>query len=247
MFLSQSPDPVQNPKVLIVDDEAAIRLVLGTRLKLLNYDVCSASDGQEALEQFQQCNPDLVILDLMLPKLNGLAVCKEMKKSRQTPVIILSAVADLNTRIQGLESGADDFIVKPFSPSEVEARIKAILRRQRQPGACEQSGSDEKRKARFGDLNIDFAKRQVVLASRRVRLTGMEFNLLQFLAKNSGQAFSRNEIFERVWQLSCKSTHDLRVVDVHISRLRHKIERDCREPEFIHTARGIGYMFDCCT
>lgn len=234
-----------NPKVLIVDDEAAIRLVLGTRLKLLNYDVYSAADGLEALEQFRQCCPDLVILDLSLPKLDGLEVLKEIRKTNCTPLIILSAVTDLSSRISGLEAGADDYLIKPFSPGELEARIKAILRRQTVQQGDISCSSESGRVLRYGELRVDFGKRQLSIARQRVRLTGMEFSLLRFLIQNPGKAFSRLEIFSRVWQSDpLNSPQAARVVDVHISRLRAKIERSSGDPEYIHTARGIGYMFD---
>ncbi len=241
----QSSEEPEKPKILVVDDEAAIRLVLGTRLKLLDYDVRSAADGEEALEQFREFQPDLVILDVMLPKIDGFAVCKEIRKLHDTPLIMLSAVGDVTSRIHGLESGADDYIIKPFSPSEVEARIKAILRRQKDAVLDPRSQKDSGRRMSFGDLRIDFCKRQVTLANQRVRLTGMEFNLLEFLVRNAGKAFSRNEIFERVWHSTSMGTgQTLRVVDVHISRLRCKIELDSKDPQFIQTARGIGYMFN---
>lgn len=234
---NQDPD-----KILVVDDEASIRRILETRLKLAGYNVVTAGDGQEALEQFHGFQPDLVILDVMLPKMDGYEVCREIRKTCDTPIIMLTAVADVSNRIQGLEIGADDYVVKPFSPSELEARIKAVLRRtverQQEPGQSKSTNV-----ITIGNLKIDLNKRQVTRKNERIRLTGMEFSLLELLVTNSGKPYSRGEILQQVWAYPPDHRIDTRVVDVHISRLRSKLEEDSSNPDLILTARGIGYMF----
>ncbi|MBX9573967.1 MAG: response regulator transcription factor [Candidatus Obscuribacterales bacterium] len=229
-------------KILVVDDEASIRRILETRLKMAGYNVATAADGQEALDQFNAFQPDLVILDVMLPKLDGYEVCREIRKTSDTPIIMLTAVADVSNRIQGLEIGADDYVVKPFSPSELEARIKAVLRRtvERTQDA---STSKTTNVISIGNLKIDLNKRQVTKKNERIRLTGMEFSLLELLVTNSGKPFSRSEILQQVWAYPPDHRIDTRVVDVHISRLRSKLEDDSSNPDLILTARGIGYMF----
>lgn len=229
-------------KILVVDDEASIRRILETRLKMVGYEVMIAADGEEALEAFTKSNPDLVILDIMMPKLDGYGVTREIRKTSEIPIIILTALGDVSERITGLELGADDYVIKPFSPKELEARVKAVLRRTNQreiPG----SGKVTKNVITTGNLRIDTSRRQVFRKNERIRLTGMEFSLLELLVSNSGQAFSRNEILQYVWSYPPDHRIDTRVVDVHISRLRSKLEMDPANPELILTARGIGYMF----
>lgn len=229
-------------KILVVDDEASIRRILETRLKLAGYNVATAADGQEALDLFNGFQPDLVILDVMLPKLDGYEVCREIRKTSDTPIIMLTAVADVSNRIQGLEIGADDYVVKPFSPSELEARIKAVLRRtvEKHQDTTQSKSSNV---ITVGNLKIDLNKRQVTRKNERIRLTGMEFSLLELLVTNSGKPFSRSEILQQVWAYPPDHRIDTRVVDVHISRLRSKLEEDSSNPDLILTARGIGYMF----
>lgn len=229
-------------KVLIVDDEATIRRILETRLKLCGYQVDIAIDGEEAIEKFNTCHPDIVILDVMLPKLDGFAVCKEIRSYSEVPVIILTAITDVADRIKGLEMGADDYVTKPFSPNELEARIRAVLRRVTDR-PVEQASGDSNNIIVIGNLKIDTNKRQVYKNNERIRLTGMEFNLLELLVSNSGKPFSRAEILQQVWSYPADHRIDTRVVDVHISRLRSKLEEDPANPELILTARGTGYMF----
>jgi OmpR family response regulator RpaB len=178
----------------------------------------------------------------MLPKLDGYEVCREIRKTSDTPIIMLTAVADVSNRIQGLEIGADDYVVKPFSPSELEARIKAVLRRtvERHQDTSQSKSSNV---ITIGNLKIDLNKRQVTRKNERIRLTGMEFSLLELLVTNSGKPYSRSEILQQVWAYPPDHRIDTRVVDVHISRLRSKLEEDSSNPDLILTARGIGYMF----
>jgi OmpR family response regulator RpaB len=229
-------------KVLVADDEASIRRILETRLKMVGYDVVVAEDGEEALEVYNKANPDLVILDVMMPKLDGYGVTREIRKTSDIPIIILTALGDVSERITGLELGADDYVIKPFSPKELEARVKAVLRRTQEREAVG-VGKVTKNVVTTGNLRIDTSRRQVFRKNERIRLTGMEFGLLELLVSNSGQAYSRNEILQHVWSYPADHRIDTRVVDVHISRLRSKLEVDPANPELILTARGIGYMF----
>lgn len=229
-------------KILVVDDEASIRRILETRLKMVGYEVITAADGEEALDAFSKHNPDLIILDVMMPKLDGYGVTREVRKSSEIPIIILTALGDVSERITGLELGADDYVIKPFSPKELEARVKAVLRRTNQKEITG-TGKVAKNVIVTGSLRIDTSRRQVYRKNERIRLTGMEFSLLELLVSNSGQAFSRNEILQYVWSYPPDHRIDTRVVDVHISRLRSKLEMDPANPELILTARGIGYMF----
>lgn len=229
-------------KVLIVDDETTIRRILETRLKMSGYQVELASDGEEALEKFNTCHPDIVILDIMLPKVDGFTVCKEIRSYSEVPVIILSAITDVSERIKGLELGADDYVTKPFSPNELEARIRSVLRRVTDR-PMEQAQGHSNNVIVVGNLKIDTSKRQVYKNNERIRLTGMEFNLLELLVSNSGKPYSRAEILQQVWSYPADHRIDTRVVDVHISRLRSKLEEDPANPELILTSRGTGYMF----
>jgi OmpR family response regulator RpaB len=236
-------------KILIVDDEASIRRILETRFKMLGFETAVAADGEEALDIFNRFTPDIVVLDIMMPKMDGYGVTKEIRRLSDTPVIILTALGDVTERITGLELGADDYVVKPFSPKELEARVKCILRRATttrngSSGAVTGGGSkDTNNVVMIGHLKVDLNKRQVFKKNERVRLTGMEFSLLELLVSNSGKPFSRGDILQHVWSYPPDHRIDTRVVDVHISRLRSKLETDISNPELILTARGIGYMF----
>ncbi|MFN3428962.1 MAG: response regulator transcription factor RpaB [Candidatus Sericytochromatia bacterium] len=223
-------------KILVIDDEASIRQIVETRLKLAGYEVITAADGVEALERAATYQPDLIVLDIMMPKLDGFEVCRELRKTMTTPIIMLTAKGDITDRIAALELGADDYVVKPFSPRELEARIKAVLRRTHVEGA-------KQTVINVDHITIDTGKRQVLKNSEKVKLTEMEFNLLELLATNPGRAYSRSEILHQVWGYRLSQYSDTRVVDVHISRLRSKLEDDPSSPELILTARGTGYMF----
>lgn len=235
--------PGKGKKILIVDDEASIRRILETRFKMLGYDIAAASNGEEALDIYNKFTPDIVILDIMMPKMDGYGVTKEIRKNFETPIILLTALGDVSERITGLELGADDYVVKPFSPKELEARVKAILRRLNTTAAAATTRVDNNNVINVGSIKIDKSKRQVFKKNDRVRLTGMEFSLLELLVSNSGKPFSRSEILQHVWSYPPDHRIDTRVVDVHISRLRAKLENDISNPELILTARGVGYMF----
>ena len=230
-------------KILVVDDEASIRRILETRLKMAGYNVVTAEDGEEAVELFNKTNPDIVILDVMMPKMDGYGVTREIRRVSDIPIIILTALGDVSERITGLELGADDYVIKSFSPKELEARVKAVLRRTVNKDITIPAGKTTKNVITTGNIKIDTARRQVYRKNERIRLTGMEFSLLELLVNNSGTAYSRNEILQHVWAYPPDHRIDTRVVDVHISRLRSKLETDPANPELILTARGIGYMF----
>lgn len=227
-------------KILVVDDEASIRRILETRLSMIGYDVVTAADGEEAIATFNENHPDLVVLDVMMPKLDGYGVCQELRKESDIPIIMLTALGDVADRITGLELGADDYVVKPFSPKELEARIRSVLRRVDKEGL---SGIPSSGVIQIGSIRIDTNRRQVYKGDERIRLTGMEFSLLELMVGRSGEAFSRSEILQEVWGYTPERHVDTRVVDVHISRLRAKLEDDPSNPELILTARGTGYMF----
>ncbi|MBN3910844.1 MAG: response regulator transcription factor [Nostoc sp. NMS1] len=228
-------------KILVVDDEASIRRILETRLSMIGYDVVTASDGEEALSAFRVSAPNLIVLDVMMPKLDGYGVCQELRKESDVPIIMLTALGNVADRITGLELGADDYMTKPFSPKELEARIACILRR------CFHKTSintiPNSTIIRVGNLKIDTSKRQVYKNEQRIRLTGVEFSLLELLVNNSGKVFSRLEMLQLLWGCVPGLHLDTRVVDVHISRLRTKVEDDPNLPELIITARGSGYFF----
>ena len=178
-----------------------------------------------------------------MPKMDGYGVTREIRRTSDVPIIILTALGDVSERITGLELGADDYVIKPFSPKELEARVKAVLRRTNTKEAMIPASKTAKNVITTGNIRIDTARRQVFRKNERIRLTGMEFSLLELLVNNSGQAYSRNEILQHVWSYPPDHRIDTRVVDVHISRLRSKLETDPANPELILTARGIGYMF----
>ncbi len=236
-------DRDERQKILVADDEASIRRILETRLSMIGYDIVTAADGEEAIAAFNKTNPDLLILDIMMPKIDGYGVVREIRRTSDVPIIILTALGDVSERITGLELGADDYVVKPFSPKELEARVKCVLRRTNTKEAAVTTGKVAKNVITTGNIKIDTARRQVFRKNERIRLTGMEFSLLELLVNNSGQAYSRNEILQHVWSYPADHRIDTRVVDVHISRLRSKLETDPANPELILTARGIGYMF----
>lgn len=240
-MVAAAPSPNGKEIILVVDDEASIRRILETRLTMIGYHVVTAADGEEALEAFRQQPADLVVLDVMMPKLDGYGVCQELRKESDVPIVMLTALGDVADRITGLELGADDYVVKPFSPKELEARIRCVLRRVDKEHNG--SGIPNSGVIQVGELRVDTNKRQVYRSEERIRLTGMEFSLLELLVSRSGEAFSRGEILKEVWGYTPERHVDTRVVDVHISRLRSKLEDDPANPELILTARGTGYLF----
>jgi len=238
-------DPLVSPlKILVADDEENIRRILETRLVMLGHQVTLAENGAQALEAFRGFDPDVVVLDVMMPELDGFAVTERIRAQSEVPIILLTALGDVADRITGLQLGADDYMVKPFSPKELEARIRCVMRRVSygQPNGVAGPGRTA-HVVVVGDLSIDFNKRQAHRGEERIRLTGMEFNLLELLISRSGEPISRLDMLEKVWGYKPERSSDSRVVDVHISRLRAKLEDDPENPELILTARGLGYMF----
>ena len=233
---------IYNGKILVVDDEMSIRQILETRLSIRGYTVILAANGEEALYLFRKEKPNLVILDIMLPKIDGYEVCTAIRKESQVPIIMLTALGDISDRVMGLELGADDYVIKPFSPKELEARIRSVLRRTKVKNIVEVSNLNQNI-LQIGSLAIDTNKRQVFKGKDRVKLTGMEFNLLELLVTKAGERLSRSMILDRVWGYTPERYLDTRVVDVHISRLRSKLEEDPSNSDLIITARGTGYMF----
>ncbi len=227
-----------NKKILVVDDEKPIADILKFNLEKEGYSVELAYDGQEAIEKTQKGNPDLILLDIMLPKIDGFAVCKMIRKNIQIPIIMLTAKEEEVDKVLGLELGADDYITKPFGVRELLARVKANLRRAEIPiDSDTNSGSFIK----SGNLVIDPGKYEVRKEGKPVELTLREFELIKHLATQSEQVFTREALLEDVWGYEYYG--DVRTVDVTIRRLREKIEDDSSNPKFIITKRGVGYYF----
>ena len=217
-------------------DEPLIIKGLKYTLEQEGYETISAMDGEEALNIFFSNSIDLILLDVMLPKLDGIQVCQRIRESSNVPIIMLTAKGEDMDKILGLEYGADDYMTKPFNILEVKARIKNILRRAGQPAAGE-----DKKIIRVRDLEVNVINRSVTLGGKEVRLTAKEFDLLQLFINNRGKVFSREAMLETVWKYDYMG--DARTVDVHIRRLREKIERNTSQPEFIFTKWGVGYYF----
>jgi DNA-binding response OmpR family regulator len=226
------------PTILLVDDEESVRTVLAFPLERDGYTVVQAADGEEALELFASEPPDLVVLDLMLPRLDGLEVCKRLRASSTVPIIMLTARDDELDKVIGLELGADDYITKPFSIREFRSRVRALLRRAR-AAQLPQGGAEER--IEHGELVIDVPRRIVEVRGEIVPLTYVEFELLRALASQPGRVFSRRMLLEALWKSA--DYRDPRTIDVHVRHLREKLEAEPRTPEFILTVRGVGYRF----
>ncbi len=228
-------------KILVVDDEPNIREVVSLYLRRDGHVVIAAADGEEALRLYQQTRPDLVVLDLMLPKVSGLEVCRQLgavATDRRVPMIMLTARGEEEDRIVGLSLGADDYVVKPFSPRELAARVEAVLRR------VNEDSADPVTRAvlRFGDLLVDPNTRQVTIRDQPVSLTAREFDLLHYLVSSPGRVFTRDQLMEAVWGYTFAA--DTSTVTVHMRRLREKIEEDPARPHHLQTVWGVGYKFD---
>jgi DNA-binding response OmpR family regulator len=224
-------------RILLVDDEQAVQTLLTYPLRRDGYEVIAAHDGQEALRCFAEQRFDLVVLDLMLPKLDGVEVCRRMRSRSQVPIIMLTAKGDEIDKVVGLEMGADDYITKPFSVREFRSRVKAALRRGNMAGR----GPVGEQPIKAGELQIDPERRTCEVRGEPVELTYVEFEILSALAGSPGRVFSREMLLEHVWGDS--TYRDPRTVDVHIRHLREKLERDAKHPEYLFTVRGVGYRF----
>jgi DNA-binding response OmpR family regulator len=223
-------------RILLVDDEPLILKGLRYTLEQEGYETDTAADGDEALMKFFAGSYDLILLDVMLPKLDGINVCQRIREHSSVPVIMLTAKGEDMDKILGLEYGADDYMTKPFNILEVKARIKSILRRSQHGAVLE-----ERKLIRVRDMEVNIINRTVSLGGKEVKLTAKEFDLLQLFINNRGKVFSREAMLETVWKYDYAG--DARTVDVHIRRLREKIERNTSSPEFIFTKWGVGYYF----
>ena len=229
--MSQQPaDAPHRGRVLVVDDDASLAEMLTIVLRQEGFDSRMVGRGDLAMAAFREYRPDLVLLDLMLPGRDGIDVCKEIRAESGVPIVMLTAKGDTVDVVVGLESGADDYVVKPFKPKELVARIRARVRRFEAP---------ESESLRVGDLDIDVAGHRVTRAGEPVNLTPLEFDLLACLARKPWQVFSREVLLEQVW--GYRHAADTRLVNVHVQRLRSKVEHDPENPEVVVTVRGVGY------
>jgi two-component system response regulator MtrA len=217
-------------RVLIVDDDTALSEMLGIVLRGEGFEPAFVADGDKALAAFRDVKPDLVLLDLMLPGRDGIDVCRQIRAESGVPIVMLTAKSDTVDVVVGLESGADDYVIKPFKPKELVARVRARLRRAEEPTP---------ETLQIGDLAIDVAGHSVKRAGHPIALTPLEFDLLVALARKPWQVFTREVLLEQVW--GYRHAADTRLVNVHVQRLRSKIERDAEHPEIVVTVRGVGY------
>ena len=228
---------MSNQGILVVDDESSIREVITLYLKRAGYQVTAAADGRAALDELARQSFDLVVLDLMLPVVDGLEITRRLRAEGDTPIIMLTARSEEVDRIVGLEMGADDYVTKPFSPQELVSRVRAVLRRVQRP--AEDRGE---RPLVYGDLRIDPQKRLVEVQGQEVTLTAREFDLLWVLARHPRQVFNRDQLLDLVWGLT--EYIDASTITVHVRRLREKIETDASNPKHIQTVWGVGYKFE---
>jgi two-component system response regulator RegX3 len=224
-------------KILIVEDEESVLDPLELLLTKEGFSIETARDGREALEKFAKTNPDLILLDLMLPEISGTEVCRQIRVKSQVPIIMLTAKDTEVDKVVGLELGADDYVVKPYSKAELVARIKAVLRRQGSDTTNEPSGSIS-----AGPVVIDVERHQVSINDQLISLPLKEFELLEFLVRNSGRVLTRTQLIDRIW--GSDYFGDTKTLDVHVKRLRAKIEKDPANPVYIQTIRGLGYKFE---
>ena len=230
-----------SPVILIADDDRDILSIIETILQEDGYQTLTASDGEQAVMLVQTHAVQLLILDIMMPKMNGWEVCREIRESSKVPIIMLTAKGDDMDKILGLEYGADDYITKPFNILEVKARIKAIIRRNNK-----KSGAAKRQKSSVvteGDLKLDRESRRVFIKDKEINLTAKEFDLLELLVTNPNKVYSRESLLEYVWGNKAMVSGDVRTVDVHVRRLREKIEPSPSDPKYVHTKWGVGYFF----
>jgi two-component system response regulator MtrA len=220
--------------ILVVDDEPTLRETLAEALEAEGFHVITAADGREALARFREHRPDLVVLDLMLPELSGIEVCRIMRQESGVPILMLTAKSSEVDKVVGLELGADDYVTKPFSLRELNARIRALLRR------TDQSSPDGQAAVALGDLTVDLAGHRLLRGREQVPMKPKVFELLAFLLRHPGQVFSREQLLEQVWGYDYAG--ETRTVDVHVHWLRSAVEPNPAEPEIIQTVRGVGYV-----
>ncbi len=230
-------------RVLVVDDEQSILTLLKYNLEQSGYEVITAMDGETGEQLALEEKPDLIVLDLMLPKQDGIEVCKSLRQQRvMTPILMLTAKDDEFDKILGLELGADDYMTKPFSPREVVARVKAILRRSKLMAEAQKEQEEDSDQFRIGELKILAENYEAYFMGELLELTPKEFELLVYLAKNKGRVLTRDQLLSAVWKYDFAG--DSRIVDVHISHLRDKIEQNTKKPIYIKTIRGLGYKLE---
>jgi two-component system OmpR family response regulator len=226
-------------KILVVEDDPNLLETLKYNLRKEGYEVANASDGEQAIEVARKEKPDLIVLDIMLPKISGFEVCRILRKEMTVPILMLTAKVDETDKIVGLEIGADDYMTKPFSMREFVARVRAVLRRTKIAAA---PPAGEAALIKIGDLDMDIARHRASLSGATLELSPKEFDLLAFLAGNKGLVFSREQLLEKVWGYDFAG--DTRTVDVHIRWLRQKIETDPAQPKYLITVRGTGYKLE---
>jgi DNA-binding response OmpR family regulator len=226
-------------RILVVEDEPMVAEVVERYLARDGHDVEVVHDGREAMEAFERFAPSLIVLDLMLPGIDGIEICRRIRERSQTPIIMLTARGDEVDKLQGLDVGADDYVTKPFSPRELAARVQAVLRRAG-PAWARQGGDDQL--LRFNDLLIDLPKRAVENARGPLELTAREFDLLSFLTRHPGQVFTRDQLLDAVWDRTFAGEPG--TVTVHMRRLRSKVEADASRPRHLKTVWGVGYKFE---
>lgn len=223
-------------RVLVIEDEAVMAEVVARYLRRDGHDVRTAADGELGLRAYREFSPDIVVLDLMLPEVDGLEVCRRIRETAQTPIIMVTARTSEVDRLRGFDLGADDYVAKPFSPRELAARVQAVLRRARHALLVPEGV------AKYGALTIDRGSRVVRGSSGEIALTAREFDLLDFMSQNAGQVFSREQLIEEVWDR--EAVTDANAVTVHVRRIREKIEEDPSRPRYLKTIWGVGYKFD---
>ena len=228
-----------NNKILVADDEKEIRDLLEIYLLNEGYKVVKAEDGQQALDIMENEDIDLLVLDIMMPKVDGIEVCKTVRKTKNTPILMLSAKSEDMDKIQGLMTGADDYMTKPFNPLEFTVRVKALLRRSYYLNG---NTSEESDLINVGSLTIDKTRHKVVSDGEEIALTAREFDILYLMASNKGRVFSSEEIFEKVWKEKYFQSNN--TVMVHISRLRDKLDKCLNGEKIIHTVWGVGYKIE---
>ena len=232
---------VYNEKILIVDSENETRILLDEQLTTAGYKTVLSTNGKDGLNSFFNENPDLVIIDILLSKFDGYEVCKNIRETSHVPILILTGLNNISNRVMGLDLGADDYLIKPYSQKELQARIRSLLRRSN--NRIPTSKTKKLNTIKVGSVIINMATQVISKNDLKIKLTPIEYKILALLIYNNGKTLSRLTILDNVWGYTPERVIDTRIVDVHISRLRTKIEDDPRRPDLIVTVRGLGYMF----
>ena len=230
----------QNYQILVVDDDFSIVNLIETALKEAGYQVLTAHDGEEACKIVKTKHPHLIIMDVMMPRCNGLLATMQIRQSNNIPILMLSAKAEGSDRVLGLESGADDYLVKPFYQQELLARVKALLRRYDTLGSIRETQSEEL--ISVGQISLNTSTKQLIVRGESLRLTATEYKILHVLMSNPGRVYSAEDIYQRVWNSDAYAVEN--TVMVHISRIREKLELNPKKPEYLKVVWGIGYVFE---